>query len=492
MAFTTEQETKLLSMLEAFESGMEVNDLPSADMSVTDKLIEVYNQSNGQSERMQLRDAVNMANSPYCGRVWNEANGTPKASAWEGSLEMLRQLPDILKLGCYLVQNDHSRRKLDPTNHYRFATGEPAKLDGSMGHYNWGWGVKWYYADWKVGTIHHQCISLSPIPGQYNYEIPVASMSATGFASIDRNTSTLVNYINEDVRYRGGNNDSSLDGTNRTLCGKAVTSMTCEAMRAAARKNGSGWLCGTMRHSAAVKILFEIIFGTRNAQAGYTEELDSDGLRQGGFGTGVTNWNWSAWGNYNSYRPFLPQSVGVELADNCGLSNYEVLNDDGTVAYTAPVPCFFGLKNFHGYLWRHQDDEFGRVNEDTSITHLVAPSIYGTWTIGAEAGMVAYSTCPKRGEGYIVTMSYDHLEMFPTSIGGSETTYHCDYFWNTSGATSGFRLVLRGCNASHGGRSGPGAVYVHADVAYSSVYIGSPLCEAEEEWSVVPQYAAVA
>ena len=317
----------------------------------------------------------------------------------------------------------------------------------------------------------------------------MGSLSAHGFASIDRSSGALVSYVNDDIRYRGGDNESSYDETYRTLCGTCVSRMTAEAFRAAARKNGTGWLCGTMRHSAVVKILFEIIFGTRDMQAAYNPAKDSDGLYQGGLGNGVTDWTWSAWTTHNGNRPFLPTRVGIELGDSCGVSNYELKGAEGDTVYTAPVPVFFGLKNPHGYLWRQQDDEFVRANEDTTMTHLVAPSIYGSWTIGVETGMKAYSTSPAQGEGYIKTLSYDHLEIFATQLGGSASTWHCDYFWNTSGAVSVFRLVLRGCAAYDGAHSGSSDVHVNLAVSDAHMNWGSSLCEAEEEWPVEPVYA---
>ena len=492
MAFTEAEETKLRAIMTAFDNGEQVDDLPLGGTESSDKLIEVFNPTSGESERMKLSDAVDMVNAPFFERVWNTANATPTAASWGGSLAMGQNLPDILKLGCYLVKNDHTRRKLDPTNHYRFATGETAKLDGSMGHYQWGWGVKWYCAFWQTSGMFHEAISLSPIKGQYNYTIPVASMSAHGFASLARDTNTLVSYINSDANYRGGDNTTSYDDTYRDLKGMAVTNMTCEAMRAAARRNGTGWLCGTMRHNAAVKVLFEVIFGTRNIQAAYNANRDSNGLYQGGLGAGVTTIASGTWNTHNGYRPFLPTDVAISMGDGCGVFNYEVKDGDNNTVYTAPVPVFFGLKNAFGYLWRHQDDEFGQVNADTTITHLVAPSIYGSWTIGVATGMVAYSTSPAQGSGYIKTLSYDNLEMFPTQIGGSESTYQCDYFWNTSGATSGFRLVMRGCSAYGGAHAGSAVVDVDGAVSYANVSLGSPLCEAAEEWSVVPTYAAAA
>lgn len=197
---------------------------------------------------MSLKSAVQMGQHPWCGRVWNLDNATPKAATYVGSLELLQTLPAELGLGCYLVKNDHSRRKLDSKDHYKYATGETAKLDGSEGHYQWGWGKEWYMVIKTVGRLHYEMVSPTPIPGEYNYKIPVGSISAAGFATLERSTGKLVSYINEGTDYRGGNNDSTLDNTNRTMLGKAATNQTTEYWRAAARKTaqaGSAPPCAT-------------------------------------------------------------------------------------------------------------------------------------------------------------------------------------------------------------------------------------------------------
>ena len=86
----------------------------------------------------------------------------------------------------------------------------------------------------------------------------------------------------------------------------------------------------------------------------------------------------------------------------------------------------------------------------------------------------------------------EHLENFATAVGGSETTYWTSYFWNTSKATSGFRLCLRGCSADYGGQCGSSALYVDDDVSDAYGYFGAALCEAASEWSVEPEYYAAA
>ena len=445
---------------------------------------------SGRSEQMSVKDAVDMSNSPYFARVWNEDYSTPTAATWTGSVELGRTLHDVLGLGGYLVKNDHSRRKLDRNNHYRFATGEVAKLDGSMGHYQWGWGIVFYLAFWRQGPLFFAGASPNPIKGQYNYRIPIGSLSCDGHACMDRETQTLMSLVNADPRYRGGDNQASYDGTYKSLLGRPVTSTTGEAFRAAARRNGTGWLASTMRHNMVVKVLFEIIFGTRNNQAAVNPEKDKDGLFQGGLGPGFAYM--PDWGGFNGYRPIVPTGVGAEKGDFVGAIPYKVTNEAGDVVYDAQIPSFFGYKHMHGSLWRIQDDEFGRCNADTTITHMVAPSIYGSWTLGVDEGMVALSTCPPKGEGYIKRMSYDHLEGYPTEFGGTESQYFGAYLWNNSGSTSGSRVLCRGCHAGNSGPSGASAVHLYNAVSLSDVSYGSLLCEAVEEWPIEPVFAEAA
>ena len=491
MALTEQQETALLGMLSAYQNGEQIDDLPPASTDATDKKIEVFDIKSGASQSMDLTAAVDMANAPWCGRVWRTDLATPTAATYCGSLEMLKNLKDVLGLGCYLVKNDHSRRKLDPTNHYRFANGESAKLDGNMGHYQWGWGKPFYFARWTQGNLEYEAVSLYPIKGQYNYRIPVGSISATGLAALERDTDTLVSYINDDAKYRGGNNNANYDGNHNSLLGHCVTNRTTAQFAAAAHKNGTGWLAGTMRAAAVVKLLVEIVMGTRNVQAAYNENKDVNGLYQGGFGGGVTNWDWTSWSNYNGNNPILHMSAGVDMGDGLGVKEIPVVDTEGATVFTAKVPIFFGLKNFFGYIWRVSEDELAEANADKTMKHWVTPSIYGTYTYGSTTGMVLKSTAPTYSGGWTKRMSYDGLEMWPTEVGGSDSTYQCDYYWNGSNITSGFRAVLRGASTSSGVHAGCGAVYVYDACTTADANLGSPLCDFAEEFSLKPEYYAV-
>ena len=93
MALTSEEETKVKAIIAAFDGAKQVSDLPAADMTATDKQIEVYDKKTGTAQQMSLKDAVDMGQNLWCGRVWNLDNATPQAATYVGSLELLRELP---------------------------------------------------------------------------------------------------------------------------------------------------------------------------------------------------------------------------------------------------------------------------------------------------------------------------------------------------------------------------------------------------------------
>lgn len=72
---TSDQETRVLAMLAAFEAGKKISDLDTASGSVSDMRIEVLD-TDGESKVMNLSEAVTTAANAVCGRYWNESNST--------------------------------------------------------------------------------------------------------------------------------------------------------------------------------------------------------------------------------------------------------------------------------------------------------------------------------------------------------------------------------------------------------------------------------
>ena len=427
-----------------------------------------------------------VTNNGYACRRWNEASSTPVGEAC-GNIEYLRNLPSLLGLGCYLVDKNHGRRKLDPANHYKFATGETAKLDGSMGDYMWGWGTSFYYATWTEGQYYYEAASLKPIPGRLNYRIPVASMSALGVAVVDRENDELVSVINEAGRYRGGNNDATLDTAFNTQLGRAATNETCEAYSIKARKKGDYWEANWYGHRAITAALMRIIMGTRNLQSAYNANKDANGLYQGGLGSGVTNvGTW--WSNSWDYYPFLPTSVGVELGDKCGVSSYTVKNSAGTALQTVSVPVFFGLKNFFGYIGRWGRGRLIEKIAGGGFNMWVTTKLSQTYSMTSTAGLVKAATGPANssaGWSFIKKMSMNYLCHTPTVVGGTESTYYADACYNDN-AASGLRVPYEGGHADYSGTAGPEYLAVSNAVTTAVAHVGVPLCEAEEDWSTEP------
>ena len=413
----------------------------------------------------------------YACRRWAVDNGSPVGEA-VGNLDYLRELPALLSLGCYLVDKNHGRRKLDPTDHYKLATGEAAKLDGSMGDYMWGWNTVWYYATWTEGGYLYEAASLTPIPGRENYRIPVASTSALGVSVVDRENLELVSVISTAAKYRGGNNNAELDGKFNTQLGRAATNLNAETFGQYARKKGDGWEGYWYAHSACIGILFRIIFGNRDVQAAFNSAKDSDGLYQGGLGSGVTgagDW-WSGAAGYNTY-PFLPTSAGVELGDSCGISQQTVTKADGTTT-TVSVPVFFGLKLFYGYMGRWGRGQLISKNADGSADIYVVPKLYSTYSMSSLSGLVKVATVPAAAVastwGYAKQLSMRNLCHVPTVTGATSSTFYCDGFYNDN-AVAGLRVPARGGNANNGSNAGLEYLNVNNGVSTSNANYGSPL-----------------
>ena len=429
----------------------------------------------------------------YACRRWNVDNSSPVGEA-VGNLDYLRNLPSLLGLGCYLVDKNHGRRKLSATNHYKFADGSTAALDGSMGDYMWGWGTTWYYAEWEEGTYHYEAVGLNPIPGKRNYRFPVGSTSALGVSVMDRDSGELVSVINTSARYRGGNNDSSKDSAFNTQLGRAATGMNAAQFGAAARLKGKGWEGYWFTFNAAVGILFRVIFGNRNVQSSFNANKDANGLYQGGLGPGVTDagsW-WTNESGYN-YYPFLPTSAGVELADACGVSSYNVKTSANSSELVS-VPVFFGLKNFYGYLGRWGRGELIKKVAGGASEHYVASSMYQEYSMSSLDGLVIANVAPAAPVAstwyYPKQISMNRLSSTPTVLGATTSTFYADGYYNDN-AVSGLRVPARGGYADRGGSAGLECLAVRNGVTTAHARYGSPLCEAEEDVSPEPIIVAV-
>ena len=448
----------------------------------------LYGRSTSAGKNVKFPVNLLLGNGYAC-RRWRIDHSTPVGEA-VGNIDYLRNLPSLLGLGCYLVDDAHNRRKLDPTNHYKLATGETAKLDGSMGQYMWGWRTPFYIAIWVEGYYLYEAAGLKPIPGRENYRIPIAS-SAAGHAGImDRINDILCSVINTAAQYRGGNGAALASGNasadNLTMLGYAATQMGTSTFEAKAAKRGIGWGAGWGWIETVTEILFEIIMGTRHCQTAFNATKDANGLFQGGLGGGISGM--PSWDTFNNYYPVVPYSAGVDLADGVGVVNYPVKNSAGTTVYTAPIPVFFGLKNLYGHLWVGKNRIVAKKASDGSYDFYVAKSSKTVWDYSDTANMLYVGSLAARAEAgwdYISKMNFNGLAGVPSECAGTSSTFYADGAYRDV-ATSGFRSPLGSGHASRGGSDGLACFDGHNAPSDALAYLSSPLCETPDDFDPVP------
>lgn len=413
-------------------------------------------------------------------RRWDSSLSTPIGEA-VGDIAFLRELPRILGLGCYLVQDDTTKRKLHRDNHNFYEDGTPALLDGTEGQYMFCWNA-FYYTNWEEDGFEYEAISLQPIIGKKSYFIPGGGYSAIGHGVIDRDTLTLCSVVNSEPRYRGGNNAvladtlAGADDPQTTMLGMPATVYGIHTALAYARKRGDQWSACWFVARSAVEILISIIYGNRHTQSAVLPK-DVNGLYQGGFGDGLTTM--PSWGDYNGTYPLIPTNAGVELGDLCGSFDYTIPKADGTAYHVTGIPSFFGLKNIFGHLW------FGvaglNINAREEVTEAyIMPSMYGGWNYNSLEGMLKAGELP-RVAGYISKLNMNLLCALPIEVGASASTKYADYF-NTNAATSwGFRARWGGGSANTGTSAGAFCTLSHhsATIAYATRSV--PLCFFEED-----------
>ena len=435
-----------------------------------------------------------LGNEGYAAVRFNLEESSPVGERC-GNLEYVRQLPSLLGLGCYLVGDDHSRRKLDPNNHYKLATGEAAKLDGTMGQYQWGVRTPFYLALWLEGKYLYEAASLKPIPGRECYRIPIFSTGAGSAGIIDRVNDVLCSVISTDERYRGGIGAALTEGNasadNLSMLGYAATQKGTATFEALGRKRGEGWGAGWYWINTVVMILFDIILGTRNSQAPFNASKDANGLYQGGLGYGVSSM--PGWDTYNGYYPVVPYSAGVELGDALGVGSYAVKKSDGTVVYNAPIPCFFGLKNSIGHLWQGRNRIVAVINADNSYSFYVAKSSLTEWKYSDTANMIKVGTINPSivsSWNYIKRINFQGLAGMPAEDGATSSTHRCDgcYFET---ASSGFRSPLGGGSANGGDLDGLAYFLGNFAPSLSTASLSSPLCECVGDFDPIPRVYTV-
>lgn len=368
---------------------------------------------------------------------------------------------------------------LNPNDWSLKENGEPSVLDGTDGTVRVN-TIKFYGKSGSKSNKRWVKISTVKIDDTW-VEIPELLIDAYR-CTVDTTTSSTpkaVSVVNTTAQFRGGGNRADRDtylesDAFRTDLGKPRTNTTRANMRTYATNAGSELLCYEY-YKWIFYWCWVIEYATFNSQAAYNAELTSEGYHQGGLGDGVTTWDGTSWNNYNGYYPLTPCGYGNDIGNFTGIKDLVIpdttVSDSITVATkTFKMPRWRGFDNPFGDIWTNLEGiviKRNAANEDSNVYTTIDPEEF-TDEIGSKS--VAGIEVAK--DGYIKAFDLGRTgEIIPSEVGGSTTTYMCDYHWCSSGNTA-LRTLLVGGRADGGARSGLGFFDSHFGVGSATAYVG--------------------
>lgn len=405
------------------------------------------------------------------GVEWDTASSNPDGVR-VGNMQLHRELPIQSKMKGAVLDNKGGINKYLGTSwsdsDVQLASGEPENFSiMTMIPRHW---YKFYFN----GTKFRCMISAIPLPGyKYVDDFFISSYEATIYRSKDLLMSRLGvdSTYNE---YRGGDNTAEWDGTYRSLLGRPVTNLTRDQFRQAARKRGSGWEMYTYNAHKILFWLFAVEYATLDSQKPFNAQKDANGFAQGGLGPGLTQM--TDWTNFNNTNPLIPCGYTNEFGNGSGEKAYVVKNASGGTHATLMANRYRGIENPFGHIWKYTDG--ANIQVTTGDAGL---SILWTTDDPSNFSDTSYTGYDKKGNicrtnGYTKKMLLgEDGDIVPTEVGGSSSTYWCDYYYTNTSANR-MQVVLVGGNADTGSGAGLANVHTNTEPSVATRHIGSRLC----------------
>lgn len=365
---------------------------------------------------------------------------------------------------------------LDPNDWSKKADGTPSVLDGTDGtvrvHI-----PKFYGKSGVEGNKRWVRISTVKCDDTW-VEIPEMLLDAYR-STVNQTGNKAVSVVNTTAQFRGGSgnrtaNDTYLSSDKfRSDLGKPRTNISRANMRTYATNAGSEVLCYEY-YKWIFYWAWVIEYATFDSQATYNAELTADGYHQGGLGPGITYWNKNAdgWSGYNGTYPITPCGYCNDIGNFTGIKELvipETVVDESTTVPTKTfkVPRWRGFDNPFGDIWTNLDGvilERTAANQPSSVYTTSNSSAFGD--DNTAKGKMTVVGKEIASDGY--TKDFDlgsKGEIIPSVVGGSATTYMCDYHWCNAASTS-LRTLIVGGGAHDGGGAGFGYFYSNDEVGY--------------------------
>ena len=370
--------------------------------------------------------------------------------------------------GC-VANNGVVNYYLDPNDWSKKITGEDSVLDGTDGTVRVHTPKFYGKSGTNVQDSNKKWVRISTIKMDDTWiEIPEMLIDAYR-STVDTTTSATpkaVSVVNTTAQFRGGGNrtanDTYLDtDAFRSDLGKPRTNISRANMRTYATNAGSEMLCYEY-YKWIFYWAWVIEYATFNSQAAYNAELTAEGYHQGGLGDGVTTWDGTNWNNYNSYYPLTPCGYCNEFGNFTGVKDLvipeTVVSETVTVATkTFKVPRWRGFDNPFGDIWTNLDGvilERTAANQPSSVYTTTDTSAFGD--DNTAKGKMTVAGTEVASDGYIKAFDLGEKgEIIPSAVGGSNTTYMCDYHYCNASSTV-LRTLIVGGRADNGGDAGLG------------------------------------
>lgn len=403
------------------------------------------------------------------GVEWDTASSSPDGVR-VGNMQLHRELPVQSKMRrCLLDRDGGVREYLDNELSWGESYLDYAVMTEIPEH--------WYKLYFN-GTKFRKMLSEIPLPG---YKHVDKFYISTYEARMHRTDNLLCSAAGasklsdpNSTDFRGGDNTAEWDDTYRSLLGRPVTNLTRDQFRQAARKRGSGWEMYTYNAHKILFWLFAVEYATLDSQKPFNAQKDANGFAQGGLGPGPTQM--TDWTNFNNINPLIPCGYTNEFGNGSGEKAYVVKNASGGTHATLMANRYRGIENPFAHIWKCTDG--ANIQVTTGDAGL---SILWTTDDPSNFSDTSYTGYDKKGNicrtnGYAKKMLLgEDGDIVSTEVGGSSSTYWCDYYYTYTSANR-MQVVLVGGNAGNGSNAGLAYVYTNHAPSATSRNFGSRLC----------------
>lgn len=397
------------------------------------------------------------------GVEWDMASSSPDGKR-VGNMQLHRELPVQSGMrGVVLDNNGGVYYYHEPTAwKMTFASKDYASMVEIPDH---------WYRIYITGTKFKMMLSSIPLPG---YKHISKFYIGSSEAQMLRSLGLLMSDKTNSTDTRGGDNTSEWDNTYRSLLGCPVTNLTRDQFRQAARKRGSGWEMYTYNAHKILFWLFAVEYATLDSQKPFNAQKDANGFAQGGLGPGPTQM--TDWTNFNNANPLIPCGYTNEFGNGSGEKAYVVKNASGGTHATLMANRYRGIENPFGHIWKYTDGANIQVTTGDSGLSIL-------WTTDDPSNFsdTSYTGYNKKGNicrtnGYAKKMLLgEDGDIVATEIGGSSSTYWCDYYYTYTSANR-MQVVLVGGYAGNGSGAGLARVDTFNAPSAADRSVGSRLC----------------